>query len=171
MGICIGMHVCMQFHAHVYMYVCVPVYVCMYEFMNMYSHACVPMWAYALLCMCVCNCMCLSILVVFLFLLQVYMPMLANAEVIGKCGHVCAQEYICIYMYVCVYMHIYMSMCISLDVCVFCIGYSHYHMPTDSAVDTHININLSTMTHIVATNYAGALCIVPARNTHTILLI
>ena len=62
----------------------------MYEFIGMYSHACVPMLAYALVCMCACNCMCLSILVI-LILLQVYMLILANADVIGKCGHVCAQ--------------------------------------------------------------------------------
>ena len=65
----------------------------------------------------------------------------------------------------------FMSICLSLDVHVYCIRYSHDHMPTDSAVDTHLNINLSTMMHIEATNYAGVLCIVPARNTHAILLI
>ena len=79
------------------MYMCV--YICMYEFMSIYSHACVPMWAYALVCICVCNCMCLSILVI---LLQVYMLKLANAEVIGKCGHACAQEYICVCVYICI---------------------------------------------------------------------
>ena len=57
-----------------------------------------------------------------------------------------------------------------LDVCAYCIRYSNHHMPTDSAVDTHLNINLSTMMHIEATNYAGVLCIVPDRNTHAILL-
>ena len=62
-----------------------------------------------------------------------------------------------------------MSICMSLDV--YCIRYSHNHMPTDSAVDTHLSINLSTMMHIEATNYAGVLCIVPARNTHAMLLI
>ena len=48
--------------------------------------------------------------------------------------------------------------------------YTASGIPTDSAVDTHLNINLSTMMHIEATNYAGALCIVPDRNTHAILL-
>ena len=148
--------------------VCVHGYMCMYEFMSMYSHTCVPMRAYALVYMCVCNCMCLSILVI-LILLQVCMLILENAEVIGKCGHVCAQEYICVCVYVCVYMHMFISMCMSLDVCVYCIRYSHYNMPTDSAVGTHLNINLSTMMHIEASNYAGALCIVPDRNTHAIL--
>ena len=70
----------------------------------------------------------------------------------------------------CVYMHMFMSMCMSLDVCVYCIRYSHYNMPTDSAVGTHLNINLCTMMHIEATNYSGALCIVPYINTHAILL-
>ena len=88
------------------------------------------------------------------FLLQVYMLILAG--VIG--------------MYVHRNLHMFMSICMSLDVCVYCIRYSHNHMPTDSAVDTHIYINLSTMMHIVATNYAGALCIVPSRNTHAILI-
>ena len=131
--------------------------------MSMYSHACVPMWAYALVCMCVYNCMCLSILVI-LILLQVSMLILANAEAMGKYGHVCAQEYVCVYVYVCIHMFM------SLDVCVCCIRYSHFYMPTDSVVGTHINTNLSTMMHIEATNYAGALCIVPDKNTHAILL-
>ena len=64
----------------------------------------------------------------------------------------------------------FMSMCMSLDVCVCCIRYSHHNIPTDSAVGTHININLSTMMQIEAKDYAGALCIVPDRNTHAILL-
>ena len=64
-----------------------------------------------------------------------------------------------------------MSICMSLDVYVCCIWYSHHHMPTDSAVYTHLNINLTTMMHIEATNYAGVLFIVPDRNTHAILLI
>ena len=135
--------------------------------MSMYSHAGVPMWAYALVCMCVCNCMCLSILVIFI-LLQVYILILANSEVMGKCGHVCAQEYVSVYVYVCI--HMFISMCMSLDVCVCCIRYSHIYMPTDIVVGTHIDINLSTMMHIEATNYAGALCIVPDRNTHPIFL-
>ena len=67
--------------------------------------------------------------------------------------------------------HMFMSICMRLDVYAFCIRYSHYHMPTECAVDAHLGINLSTMMHIVATNYAGVLCIVPARNTHDILLI
>ena len=98
------------------------------------------------------------------------MLILANAEGIGKCGHACAQEYICVCVYVCVHMHMFISMCMSLDVCLYCIRYSHYNMPTDSAAGTHLSINLSTMMHIEATNYAGALCIVPDRNTHAILL-
>ena len=77
--------------------------------------------------------------------------------------------YVYMYIYVCVYM--FMSMCMSLDACACCIRYSHYHMPTDSAVDTHLSLNLSTMMHIEATNYAGVLCIVPDRNTNAILLI
>ena len=36
---------------------------------------------------------------------------------------------------------------------------SHHNMPTDSAVDTHINIHLSTMMFIEATNYTGAISI------------
>ena len=40
-----------------------------------------------------------------LFLLQVCMLILANAEVIGKCGHECAQEYVCMCAYV--YVHVY----------------------------------------------------------------
>ena len=71
-------------------------------------------------------------------------------------------------MYVHSNLHMLMSISMSLDVCVYCIRYSHDHIPTDSAVDTHHSINLSTMMHIEATNYAGTLCIVPARNTHTI---
>ena len=55
-------------------------------------------------------------------------------------------------MCVCVCMHVFISMCMSLDVCVYCIRYSHYDMPTDSAVGTHLNINLSTMMHMDATN-------------------
>ena len=74
------------------------------------------------------------------------------------------------YIYLCVYMHMFMSMCVSIGACVCCIGYSQYHMPTESAVNTHLNINLSRMMHIDATNYAGALCIVPDRNSHAILL-
>ena len=69
------------------------------------------------------------------------------------------------------YVHMFMSICMSLDVYVCCIRYSHYHMPTDGAVDTHLNINQSTMMQIEATNYAGVPCIVPARNTHATLLI
>ena len=64
-----------------------------------------------------------------------------------------------------------MSIYLSLDVHAYYIMYSHDHMPTDSAVDTHLNVDLSTMMHIEATNYAGVLCIVPARNIHAILLI
>ena len=64
----------------------------------------------------------------------------------------------------------FISICMRLDVYVYFTRYSHNHMPTDSAVDTHLDINLSTMMHIEATNYAGVLCIVPARNTHAILL-
>ena len=67
-------------------------------------------------------------------------------------------------------LHVFMSICISLDVYAYCIRYSHDHMPTDHAIDTHLSINLCTMMHIVATNYAGALCIVTARDTHAILL-
>ena len=74
-------------------------------------------------------------------------------------------------MYVHKNLHVFMSICMSLDVYVYCIGYSHDHIPTDSAVDTHLNTNQSTMMHIEATNYAVVLCIVPARNTHAILLI
>ena len=55
-------------------------------------------------------------------------------------------------MCVCVCMHVFISMCMSLDVCVYCIRDSHYDMPTDSAVGTHHNINLSTMMHMEATN-------------------
>ena len=84
-------HACVYMCMYISLCVCVHGYMCMYEFMSMYSHTCVPMWAYALVYMCVCNCMCLSILVI-LILLQVYMLILENAEVIGKCGHVCAQE-------------------------------------------------------------------------------
>ena len=65
----------------------------------------------------------------------------------------------------------FMSICMSLDVCVCCIRYSHNHMTTDNAVDTHVDINQSTMMHIEATFYAGALCIVSDSNTHAILLI
>ena len=90
------------------MCVCVHVYMCMYELMNMYSRACVPMWAYALAYMCVCNCMCLSMLVVF-FLLQGCMLILANAEVIGKCGYVCALEYVCICIYMCMYAYVHVN--------------------------------------------------------------
>ena len=75
------------------------------------------------------------------------------------------------------YRHVYTCMCtgicicMSLDVYADCIRYSQDHMPTDSAVDTHLNINQSTMTHMEATNYAGVLCIVPDGNTNAILLI
>ena len=74
-------------------------------------------------------------------------------------------------MYVHRNLHMFMSICMSLGVYAYCIRYSHNHISTDSAVDTHLNINLSTMMHIVSTNYAGALCIVPTGNTHEILLI
>ena len=70
-----------------------------------------------------------------------------------------------------IFVEMFMSICMSLDVYAYCIRYSHNHISTDSAVDTHLNINLSTMMHIVATNYAGALYIVSAGNTHEILLI
>ena len=101
--------------------------------------------------------MCLSILVVFHFFIASIFAYACMTGVIG--------------MYVHMNLHMCMSMRMRLDVYVFCIGYSHDHMPTDSAVDTHLNINLSTMMHIVATNYAGTQCIVPAINTHAILLI
>ena len=65
----------------------------------------------------------------------------------------------------------FLSICLSLDEYAYCIWYSNDHMPTVSAVNTHLYINLSTMMHIVSTNYAGVLCIVPAKNTHAILLI
>ena len=74
-------------------------------------------------------------------------------------------------MYVHRNLHMSMSICKSLDAYAYCIIHSHDHMPTDSAVDTHLNINLSTMMHIETTNYAGVLCIVPDKNTHAILLI
>ena len=57
--------------------------------------------------------------------------------------HMCA--YVCICMCICVYMHMFMSLCMSLDVCAYFNRYSCYDMPTDSAVDTHLNIDLSTM--------------------------
>ena len=85
------------------------------------------------------------------------MLILAYAEVIGT--------------YVHRNLHMFMSICVNLDVYVCCIRYSHDHMPTDSAVDTHLSINQSKMMHIEATTYAGLLCMVPARNTHAILLI
>ena len=74
-------------------------------------------------------------------------------------------------MYVHMNLHIFMFICMSLNIYAYCISYSHDHMLTDSSVAAHIDIYLSTMMHIVATNYAGALCIIPARNTHAILLI
>ena len=80
----------------------------------------------------------------------------------------CVRAYVC--MCICACMHMLMSMCMSLDACVCCIRYSHYDMPTDCAVDAHLCINQSTMMHKEATNYAGAQCIVPDRNTHAILL-
>ena len=54
---------------------------------------------------------------------------------------------VCMCMYACVYIHVYEPRC-----CVYCIRDSHYDMPTDSAVGTHLNINLSTMIHMEATN-------------------
>ena len=62
-------------------------------------------------------------------------------------------------MYVHRNLHMFMSICMRLDVYAYCIKYSHDHVANDSAVDTHLNINLSTIMHIVATNYAGALYI------------
>ena len=56
--------------------------------------------------------------------------------------------YVSAFMCVCVCMHMFVSMCMSLDVCVSWFRYSHHNMPTDSAVDTHINIYLSTMMYI-----------------------
>ena len=112
------------------------------------------MWAYALVC--VCNCMCLSILV-FICIASIY----AYTCIHRSYGHACMITAFCMLM----------SICMRLDVYAFCIRYSQDYMPTDSAVGTHLNTNLSTMMHIVATNFAGALCIVPARNTHAILLI
>ena len=107
--------------------------------------------------------------------------------------HTCMQLYVliyisfwgiaCIYAYTCInrrvigmyvhrYLHMFMSTCMSLDVHAYSIWYSHDHITTDSAVDTHLNIDLSTMMHkLLPTIYAGALCLEPTRNTHEILLI
>ena len=130
----------------------------MCEFMNMHSHVYVPMCAYALVCICVFNCMCLSMLVVF------------------YCKYICLylhrqKLWTCNSMYLYRNLHMFMSICMSPDVYVCCIRYSRDHMPTDCAVDTHLNVNQSTVMHIEASNYAGVLCIVPDRNTHAISLI
>ena len=71
--------------------------------------------------------------VVCAFLLQVYVLILANAEVIGKCGHVCAQEYVCIcmylYVYMCIYAYVYVHVheprCMCIVHQVFTLSYAH----------------------------------------------
>ena len=49
--------------------------------------------------------------ILFLLQVQVSMLILANVELIGKCEHVCAQEYICIcvhmYVYMCIHAYVY----------------------------------------------------------------
>ena len=85
------------------------------------------------------------------------MPIPAQAEVIG--------------MYVHRNLHMFMPICMRLDEYVCCIRYSNNQLPTYGVVNAYLSIYLSTMMQVEVTNYAGLLCIMPARNTHAILLI
>ena len=59
------------------------------------------------------------------YLLHVYMLILANAEVIGKCGHVCAQEYVCICMCIYAHVNVYGPRCMCILHQVFKPSYAH----------------------------------------------